>query len=125
MNGHDADHDVRVDTAGLPGARELFEDSVQRIDPETAMRLRQIRRERLSGPQRTTRPWLIPTAATLAAVLILAMIHWLPAAGTPAAHAPEAVAVDDSVYVGDDDAELYAWLGEGPVAVGNSGGGKL
>lgn len=125
MNGHDTDHAVRVDPAGLPRARELFEHSVQGIDPATASRLRRIRRELLSGPQRSTRPWLLPAAATLSTVLILAIVHWSPQAGSPPAHAPAAIAVDDSVYAADDDAELYAWLGEGPVAVGNAGGNKL
>ncbi|MEO7252435.1 MAG: hypothetical protein ABIW30_07505 [Arenimonas sp.] len=125
MNSHDTDHDARVDPAGLSRARELFEHSVQRIDPATATRLRHMRRELLSGPQRTTRPWLIPAAATMSALLILAMTHWLPAASTSAAPAPETIAVDDSVFAADEDAELYAWLGEGPVAVGNAGGGKL
>ena len=125
MNGHDADHDVRVDTAGLPGTRELFEHSVQGIDPATATRLRQIRRELFSDRKRTTRPWLIPAAATFSAVLLLAMFDWMPAASTPVPHAPETFAVDDSVYAADDEAEVYAWLGDAPVAVGNAGGGKL
>lgn len=125
MNGHDIDHDVRVDPAGLRRARELFEHSVQGIDPATASRLRQIRRELLSDRKRMTRQWLVPAAATLSAVLIVVMFHWLPAASTHTARAPETVALDDSVYAADEDAELYAWLGDAPVSVGNAGGGKL
>jgi hypothetical protein len=105
--------------------KSLFEDAVRRLDPAAAHRLRQARRAALAGATPTharQAHWLPATAA--AAALVLGLAWWLPQRGTapaPLAQAPTPPAAnagdDDAVLAGDgEDADLYAWLAEAPVA---------
>lgn len=98
-------------------ARQQFESAVDSMDAGTGNRLRLMRREALAGPQATPRGWLVPSIAVAAAVLAIGIAWRQPT--TPADATPPALAVDESAQLGfpsDDEAELYAWLGEAPVA---------
>ena len=99
--------------------KALFEDAVQRLDLGAANRLRLARRAALAGAApaaRRGRAWLPALAA--AAVLVLGLAWWLPRGPAPAPVAPPALASEDAAVVAEDseDAELYAWLAEAPVA---------
>ena len=99
-------------------ARALFERSVQQLDEAALRRLRLARRSALasaSAPRR--RAW--PAGVAAAALLVLGMAWWLPrtapAPATPAA-SPASSADEPVLAEADEDADLYAWLGEAPVA---------
>ena len=101
--------------------KALFEDAVQGLDLATANRLRLARRGVLSGDARPARraPWLPALAAT--AVLVLGVAWWLPQRGPApvAAPTPTLTPADaEAVELAQDaeDTDLYAWLGEAPVA---------
>jgi hypothetical protein len=104
--------------------KTLFEGAVQRLDLGAANRLRQARRGALAGARPPRRmPWL-PGLAT-AALLVLGLAWWLPrhsAAPAPTLAtipaAPAEAQADEAAVLAEDgeDAELYAWLAEAPVA---------
>ena len=101
--------------------KALFEDAVQRLDLGAANRLRQARRVALADgapAHRQRRAWLPALAA--AAALVLGLAWWLPrgTAPAPASATPAAVASEDTAVLAEDgdDADLYAWLAEAPVA---------
>lgn len=100
-------------------ARGLFDEAVGRLDADTAKRLRLMRREALAGAQPVSgRRWL-PAAAFATALLALGL-GWRaahPPRVEPATPAEVALPVD---LADDEDAALYAWLGEAPVAVEES-----
>jgi hypothetical protein len=97
-------------------ARELFDDSVERLDGHTRSRLNQARQAALAEWQRSTRSWsLTASLGGLTAVVLVAvvMLMW-PGARTPNRGA---VPLDDLEIVaeGDNlellqDVEFYAWL---------------
>ena len=90
-------------------ARELFERASQQVEPSTANRLRQSRRQALSPSSRTRH--LLPAVAT-AVIVALALAWWLPRPRpAPAVVAPEAV-TDGTLIDSEEDNEIYAWLGE-------------
>jgi hypothetical protein len=105
-------------------ARALFERSVQQLDEASVRRLRLARRAALAGraPVPHWRAW--PAGLAAAAVLALGLVWWLPRdppAPQPAQHVAASAAVrapaDEPVLAeADEDADLYAWLGEAPVA---------
>ncbi len=101
-------------------ARQAFEQSVAGMDQATGNRLRLMRREALAGARTSPRAWGLPMAAAAAAVLALGLA-WRAGMPTPAP-APSASipgAVDEVSATGfpsEEDADLYAWLGEAPVA---------
>ena len=102
---------------GADRLKALFEDAVSSVDAASANRLRLMRRQALAGLEpRRGHPLLLPMAAAGAAVLALGLARrFLPA---PAAAAPGPVA-DANLTLDlpvDEDAALYAWLGEAPVA---------
>jgi hypothetical protein len=111
-------------------ARALFERSVEQLDEASVRRLRLARRSALAGraPVPRWRAWPAGLAglAGLAAATVLAfgLAWWLPrtrVAAPPAplarVTAPAAEPADDALLAeGDEDADLYAWLGEAPVA---------
>lgn len=100
----------------IPAARDLFDRASDRLDIATANRLRMARRDALATPP-ARHHWLRATTA-LAAALVLGIVWWAPT------HAPSPVptasvatsAPDDLVTPSDEDADLYAWLGDAPVA---------
>lgn len=103
-------------------ARELFERASQQVEPATANRLRQSRRQALSSSPRKWR--LLPAAAT-AAIVAIALAWWLPRQGSaPVVDAPEAV-TDGTLIDSEEDNEIYAWLGDAPVAPDEAKGGAL
>ena len=100
-------------------ARPLFDEAVQRLDADTAKRLRLMRREALAGaePAGNRRWW---PAAAFASALLAIGLGWRvahPPVEVPAAPAEVAMPVD---LAAEEDAALYAWLGEAPVAVDES-----
>ena len=98
-------------------ARQEFESAVDSIDAGTGNRLRLMRREALAATQTRERGWLVPSIALAATVLAIGLAWRQPWVTT--APATPAIAVDEAAQLGfpsDDDAELYAWLGEAPVA---------
>jgi len=98
-------------------ARQGFEAAVESIDAGTRNRLRLMRREALAGPRAATHGWLVPSIAVAAAVLAIGLAWRQPPMPTdpttPVLAAGEAVQLD---FPSEDEAELYAWLGEAPVA---------
>jgi len=99
-------------------ARALFERAADGLDPAMAGRLRQARRDALQGGRRapaTTR-WL-PAGAFAAAVLTLGLAWWLPprpVADSPTGDGLSGQEVDELVLA--EDADLYVWLADAPVA---------
>ena len=98
-------------------ARKEFEVAVGSIDAGTGNRLRLMRREALAGPRTAKHSWLVPSVAVAAAMLAISLAWRQPAlptdATTPALAADEAAALG---FPSEDEAELYAWLAEAPVA---------
>ena len=111
MSQHEHDHPH--------AARRLFDEAVGGIEADTAKRLRLMRREALAGePPAAGRRWL-PAAAFASALLALGL-GWRvarPPAAVEAAPAEVALPVE---LTAEEDAALYAWLGEAPVAVDES-----
>ncbi|MCX7042608.1 MAG: hypothetical protein NT117_08000 [Gammaproteobacteria bacterium] len=111
------DDNNATDRLVVAKARQQFESAVDSMDAGTSNRLRLMRREALAGPQPTERGWLVPSIAVAAAVLAIGIAWREPT--SPADATPAALAVDEGAQLGfpsDDEAELYAWLGEAPVA---------
>jgi hypothetical protein len=99
-------------------ARALFERSVAGIDLASANRLRLARRTSFARTPAGPRWWLPLGAGGAAAVLVLGLAWWLPASMPAAPAAPPLMADAGALPLpGDADADLYAWLGEAPVAV--------
>lgn len=128
MNGHDFDSQNSQDPsrdAVASRARELFERSSDKIDVATANRLRLARRDAQStaSPRKSSRS-LLPMATVATAMLAIGLAWWLPREQTPE-HAPVAIETAQEAYIADEDAEVYAWLGEAPVATNGSKAGAL
>ena len=118
MTSHDQ-HDL--DSSISSRARDSFESAVDSLDAGTRNRLRLMRREALSSVQSATRrPWLVPVVAVAAAVLAVGLA-WRTPQTTPVPSAVTNPGEDVAAleFPSDDEAELYAWLGEGPVATTN------
>jgi hypothetical protein len=129
MNGRDPDHRGAGEAAGPAAARELFERSVERIDVATGNRLRLMRRDALASSStrtpNTIRRWL-PAAGLASAALVVTLALLLPREPEPSiATGSEPIDVSETVFPAEDEAELYAWLGEAPVAVDPPQGGTL
>ena len=98
-------------------ARQEFEAAVDSIDAGIGNRLRLMRREALAGARAAKRGWLVPSIAMAAAMLAVGLAWRQPA--VPTDPSTTVLAVDEDAQLGfpsDDEAELYAWLGEAPVA---------
>jgi hypothetical protein len=112
------------------GARDLFERAVRDIPAATAARLRQQRMAVLQGRAPAgarALAWGLPAGAM--AALLSGMAWWraMPApttepGATDAASAADLVALPAAA---PDEAELYAWLGEAPVASDAGSDGAL
>ena len=105
-------------------ARQEFNVAVDSIDVGIGNRLRLMRRDALAGPRAPKRGWLLPSIAMAAAILAVGLAWRQPA--LPADPSTTAITVDEAAPPGfpsDDEAELYAWLGEAPVAT--PAGGSL
>jgi hypothetical protein len=111
MSQHE--HDVQH------AARRQFDEAVGGLDADTAKRLRLMRREVLAGVQSATgRRWL-PAAAFATALLALGL-GWRMARPPVVAPATPADVALPAELAAEEDAALYAWLGEAPVAVDES-----
>lgn len=99
-------------------ARQAFESSVAGLDQATGNRLRLMRREAIAASRPQTRAWALPLAAAAVAFFALGLAWRGISPPTPAA--PEstgnAEVVPAAEFPSEEDADLYAWLGEAPVA---------
>ena len=120
MNGHDPGHGPPPDV--LATSRELFESAVGQLDTATGNRLRLMRRHAQSAPAAPAARWLAPTGAA-ATVLLVVTLAWWQSRGSEPATVPVAAAVER--FPSEDEAELYAWLGEAPVATDVARGDAL
>lgn len=127
MNGHEPEHRDRTPRPLPDRARALFELSVVELDAAAGNRLRLLRRA-VVGEQRPPGRYRLAAAGASAAVaLVLGLAWWRPgmAPSAPTA-APAALAEPGELLLdADDDAELYAWLGDAPVAVEPARGAAL
>lgn len=126
MNSQDRqDHAPDAITAR---ARHLFDRASSQLDARTANTLRLARREALAPSRPMRRGAWIPAGAAMAAVLAVGLSWWLPqqsaVAPTATGELAAVTAVNPALAV-DDDAELYAWLGDAPVAVEPANGSAL
>jgi len=115
-------------------ARALFERSVQELDEIAVKRLRLARRSTLATAPESGRRWQ-PWAGGLAAASVLALgLAWwwpresmapvapAPVAVLPASAAPADAGSEEPVLAeAGEDADLYAWLAEAPVAAERPG----
>lgn len=120
MNGHDPGP---VSGGGKSRIARRFDESVESLDTATSNRLRLMRRNALSTPAHhasSGRRWL--PAAAVATVFLFAALAWI-AAPSPPGPSPVVQSEDiaEPFLAADDEIELYAWLGEAPVAVETSG----
>ena len=106
-------------------ARELFERSVRELDEAAVKRLRLARRAALSAaasPVPVWRGWAGGFA--FASVLALGLAWWWPReslaptapVATPSVPVPAPASDEPVLAEAGEDADLYAWLGEAPVA---------
>jgi hypothetical protein len=113
------------------GARDLFERATQALPAATAARLRRQRAAALqaAAPSRTRAlAWGLPAGAMAALLIGVAWWRGVPSpADTPPGGADSALAADVVALpaAAPDEAELYAWLAEAPVASDVGTGGAL
>ncbi|MBP6596481.1 MAG: hypothetical protein KA196_03105 [Arenimonas sp.] len=106
-----------------PRARRLFDAAAARLDAPMAQSLQRARRQALDGTARPARSHFgaIPAGAFAAAVLALGLAWWLPTRTVMPVETPAvASAPDADAILASEDAELYAWLGDAPVATGDA-----
>lgn len=129
MNSQAPDRNTpdNADSLAIRKARELFERASARLDVGTSNRLRLLRRDAQSASlARRSLRTLMPMGAAAATMLAVGLVWWLPRdqAGAPPGPAVAIEAAQDA-YLTDEDAEVYAWLGEAPVATDNEPAGAL
>lgn len=97
--------------------RALFDRASDRLDQGMAFRLRRAREAALMPRPAKAPAWRVPAGAAAAAVLALGLAWWLPGRDAPSPADPGALASEDlEALVVAEDAELYAWLADAPVA---------
>lgn len=116
-------------SAWIAQAKKLLDDSARDLDATAASRLNRGRQFALAqGPQRTPRPWLLPTGLASACALLLAVAIWHPhyagqdhssattVNGPGSGATVEASTADGDASPAEDsvefyqDLEFYAWL---------------
>jgi hypothetical protein len=116
-------------------ARELFDSSVEALDPATRSRLNRARQAAVAEAGRARPdPWRtwFPVAAA-ASVTLLAVALWrMPGEGhhpaahsagaTPAAEVVEMLATSDDFDVANEDPEFYTWLADRGLPEANGTG---
>lgn len=123
MNSQDPDQRPPDEATDLARSRALFEHAVERLDPSAGNQLRLIRRDALASASMVRVGKLAWTGAAAMVAVLLGLAWWLPRTTGPApAAAPMVAESTDVPFPLDDDAELYAWLGDAPVAVDPPGG---
>lgn len=101
----------------LDRARDLFDRASDRLDQGTAFRLRRAREAALRPESTATGRRLWPAGAVTASVMALALAWWIPSRIGPESPGAPPLANDEiEALVLAEDAELYAWLAEAPVA---------
>jgi hypothetical protein len=128
MNGHEPEHRDRGSPSLPERARQLFELSVTELDAAAGNRLRLLRRTAVSEQRPPRRRWPAAAATGAAAALLLGLAWWRPASAPTAPAVPPAAMIEHGellLEAEDDDAELYAWLGDAPVAVETARGAAL
>ena len=112
-------------------SRELFEDSVGRLDARTRCRLNRARQQALNELKRgtTRRYWLAAPLGGLAAAALLAVLLISGRQTAPPAPESAALPLDDFDIVADadnfellQDVEFYSWLAEAQGGDANSAG---
>ena len=107
-------------------SRVLFDRASEHLDLATGNRLRRMRRAALARKHwHPGRQWL-PVGVAAAALLAIGLAWWPAQRGTPVLPANTAPATAaDQEPLPDEDTELYAWLGEAPVATEDGKAGAL
>lgn len=124
MTRHDPSRDPVAESA-----RRLYDRRSQHLDGNAALRLRQARRESLAAPAPPARRVWMPLGAASAAALLLALAWWLPPRAGPAQAAAGdsgfSASLERDALASEADSELYAWLGDAPVAPDGGKAGSL
>ncbi|KFL36761.1 hypothetical protein [Arenimonas donghaensis] len=101
----------------LDRARDLFARASERLDQGMVFRLRRAREAALRPVPARHGRLLWPAGAVAASVMALGLAWWLPARLDPGSPVAGTLASDEvEALVMAEDAELYAWLAEAPVA---------
>lgn len=112
-------------------SRELFEDSVSRLDARTRSRLNQARQQALNELNKgtTRRYWLAAPLGGLAAAVVIAVVMMTGQKTTAPAPDSAALPLDDFDIVADadslellQDVEFYSWMAEASGSDANSTG---
>jgi hypothetical protein len=112
-------------------SRELFEDSVSRLDARTRSRLNQARQQALNELNKgtTRRYWLAAPLGGLAVAALIAVVMMTGRETLPARQDATALPLDDFDIVADadslellQDVEFYSWLAEASGPEANSTG---
>lgn len=112
-------------------SRELFDDSVGRLDARTRSRLNQARQQALNEAKKgaTRRYWLTAPLGGLAATVLIALVLITGRETTVPRHESGALPLDDFDIVAEADnlellrdVEFYSWLAEATDGDGNSTG---
>ena len=126
MNSDEPPIGASANYDGASGSRQTFEVAVADLDLATSNRLRLMRRAALTRQPVTRRRWLLPAATSATAALALGLAWWSPSLPQPAVSPVPAPSQSEGLLLdNDEDAELYAWLGEAPVAVEQAKAGPL
>ena len=112
-------------------SRELFEDSVGRLDARTRSRLNQARQQALNELNKgtTRRYWLAAPLGGLAAAVVIAVLMMTGRQTTTPVQESAALPLDDFDIVADadslellQDVEFYSWMAEASGPDANSTG---
>jgi hypothetical protein len=112
-------------------SRELFEDSVNRLDARTRSRLNQARQVALEelNKGKTRRYWLTAPLGGLAAAALIAVLLLTVREATVPSQESAGLPLDDFDIVADtdnlellQDVEFYSWLAEASGGDANSAG---
>jgi len=124
MNGHDPEEDQTLNDSMTERSRALFDRASANLEPAIGNRLRLMRREALAGTRpRAPYRWL-PLGAAAATLLGIGMTWWLPQRNTTVLPNETSINASDQDLLPEDDAEIYDWLGEAPVAVTDNKAGS-
>lgn len=112
-------------------SRELFEDSVGRLDARTRSRLNQARQQALSELNKgvSRRYWLTAPLGGLAAAVVIAVVMMTGREAVAPGHESTVLPLDDFDIVADadnlellQDVEFYSWMAEATGPDANSTG---
>ena len=110
------EHPAARDDDAAETARTRFERAVEQLPVGDANRLRLSRRELLASNRSNSPSWLLPTAALAAGVLAIGLAWRQPAFEPPGMSADMPEEPAPPTLADEEDAMVYAWLAEAPVA---------